>query len=303
MKLFILLFLLPAVFVLHAEPVYEKAMYTENRYSEYYTFYYDRVVSDDGGRTYRIITCVPKKPAPEKGFRSVYALDGNAVIHHITEKELKKLYENDPPVIIAIGYDTNELFDMPSRTFDFTPSGDNKPVQDELDPTRMGGGALIFLNFIEKTVFPLSEKKVRTDSGRRTLFGHSYGGLFVLSALSERPKLFSTYVSADPALWWQKGFLYGKLEEMKPDERFEGKKLFILKGGYAAAYEKSEKDSEKVRLRKILYASVPKDAALETVRRLSAAGLKTVYSEYGYLSHGPLFPVSLEAALSAEEVY
>jgi hypothetical protein len=293
MKYAVLLCVFMTVCSAWAEPVFEKAKYTDGRESPFYTFYYDKAVSADGGRTYRIITGVPKTPAPEKGYRAVYAVDGNAVIHQIADAQLEKLAENDPPVIVAIGYDADVLFDMPSRTYDFTPSADGKPVKDGLDPSRSGGGAEQFIGFIEKTVFPLSEKRAHIDRDRKTLFGHSYGGLFVLSALSERPRLFSRYVSADPSLWWQKGAFYEKMIGLT-DVHGE---LVLLKGAAAEGYKPAQGDSERVALRKRLYSYAPEDAALKIVRALSAAGMKTRYVEYSWLSHGPLFPVSLEAAL------
>ncbi|MGE4267306.1 MAG: alpha/beta hydrolase [Deferribacterales bacterium] len=298
MKYAVFLCVLMTVCSAWAEPVFEKAKYTDGRQSPFYTFYYDKAVSADGERTYRIITGVPKTPAPEKGYRAVYAVDGNAVIHHIKDAQLEKLAKNDPPVIVAIGYDADVLFHMPSRTYDFTPSADGKPVKDGLDPSRIGGGAVQFIDFIEKTVFPLSETRAHIDRDRRTLFGHSYGGLFVLSALSERPRLFSRYVSADPSLWWQEGAFFKKIMQAKD---VSGISLIMMKGASAEGYLPTKGDSERVRLRKKLYTHAPKDAALEVVRKLSAEGMKTQYREYGYLSHGPLFPVSLDAALSSEK--
>lgn len=293
MRYVVFLYVLLAACTVWAEPMFEKAKYTDGRDSQYYTFYYDKAVSADGGRRYRIITGVPKAAAPEMGYRAVYAVDGNAVIHHITDGQLKKLSENDPPVIVAIGYDEDVLFHMPSRTFDFTPSADGRPVQDELDPARTGGGAEQFIDFIERTVFPLSEKRAHIDRDRRVLFGHSYGGLFVLSALSARPQLFSRYVSADPSLWWERGAFYDRITGLTG---LNGT-LLMLKGAAADGYTPAQGDSERVALRKRLYSYAPEDAALKVTRALSAAGMKTQYSEYGYLSHGPLFSVSLEAAL------
>lgn len=37
---------------------------------------------------------------------------------------------------------------------------------------------------------------------RRSLFGHSLGGLFVAYALMRRPDAFETFLANSPALWW-----------------------------------------------------------------------------------------------------
>jgi len=297
-KLFILSVLLTAAFGLHAEPVIRKAMYAESRHSQFYTFHYDRAVSADGKRTYRIVTAVPKRASQTGGYPAVYALDGNSALHHITEKQLGELSAAEPPVIVSIGYETDELFDMPSRTYDYTPKrSDGKPAVDALDTSRMGGGADEFLSFIERTVFAVSEKHARVNPDRRTLFGHSYGGLFTLYAMTERPDMFKNFISADPALWWQEGDLYKRLTE----GRFNGlmdKSVYLLKGAAVQAYTPAPEDSEKVKLRKKLYGNIPSDASLSVIRKLSAAeGLRTQYIEYGWLSHGPLFPVSLDFTL------
>ncbi|TCK62000.1 alpha/beta hydrolase [Seleniivibrio woodruffii] len=299
-KLLILSVLLSAAFGLHAEPVIQKAMYAESRYSQFYTFHYDKAVSADGKRTYRIVTAVPKKSPRTGGYPVVYALDGNAALHHVSEKQLGELSAGEPPVLVSIGYETDELFDMPSRTYDFTPKrSDGKPAVDALDTSRTGGGADEFLTFIENRVFLISEKYAHVNNDKKNLFGHSYGGLFVLYALSARPDMFKNFVSADPALWWQDGDFYKSITESEP-KGLKGKNVFMLKGAAKQAYTPAQEDSERVKLRKKLYGNIPSDASLSIIRKLSSAdGVRTQYIEYGWLSHGPLFPVSLDFALKA----
>lgn len=295
---FILLFISVGGF---AGPAKRDLIYKESRTSDYYTFYYDRAVSEDGKRVYRIVTGVPKKAPGEKGYPALYATDGNAVLEMITEEQLAGLSLSEPPVIVAIGYETDKMFLMPSRTYDYTPArSDGREAVDDLDTSRMGGGADVFLNFIENTVFPLSVKRAFIDENRRTLSGHSYGGLFVLTAMSKRPGLFKNYVSGDPSLWWQKGdFFWSFMREM-PSMDFAGSKLILLKGRLKKAYYPSPDDDDRTKLRKKLYSYIPDDALLMTARRLSGGtGIECEYREYGYLSHGPLFPVTLDAALSA----
>jgi predicted alpha/beta superfamily hydrolase len=52
------------------------------------------------------------------------------------------------------------------------------------------GGAAVFLDFIEKELVPHVEGRYPVTDFR-TLIGHSYGGLFTIYALSERPTLFN----------------------------------------------------------------------------------------------------------------
>lgn len=70
------------------------------------------------------------------------------------------------------------------------------------------GEADKFLDFIEQdvvtnvqeTLFP--QAPLRT--GRKALFGHSYGGIFALNAFFTRPTLFDTFIAASPTIWWNK---------------------------------------------------------------------------------------------------
>ena len=40
---------------------------------------------------------------------------------------------------------------------------------------------------------------------KELLFGHSFGGLFVLYTLLSKPQSFTHYVCASPSLWWGEG--------------------------------------------------------------------------------------------------
>ncbi|HYG68165.1 MAG TPA: alpha/beta hydrolase-fold protein, partial [Anaeromyxobacteraceae bacterium] len=69
------------------------------------------------------------------------------------------------------------------------------------NPFETSGGADAFLGFLEQEVVPFVEQRYRT-APLRILGGHSFGGLFALHALTERPGLFRAYVAASPTLTW-----------------------------------------------------------------------------------------------------
>lgn len=300
-KRWILPLLLMTTAGLYARPKLELAIPLQERHSAHYTFHIDRVASTDGARTYRIVTAIPKKAPTREGYPVVYALDGNAVLQHLSEEHLKILAGGEAPVIVAVGYETEGMFDLKSRAFDYTPArSDGLATIDPLDPTRTGGGAGVFLAFFEKTLIPLAEAKARIDAHRRVLFGHSYGGLFVLRVLMDRPDLFRDYVSADPSLWWQDGDFYRQMLGRAASLNLANRKVFLVKGGLEDPSPSSPQDIERVQLRKRLYAGIPKDATLELSRALAAkAGARIQYLEFGQLSHGPLFPVALGLALQS----
>lgn len=41
------------------------------------------------------------------------------------------------------------------------------------------------------------------DPDRQSLFGHSFGGLFVLYSLFTRPSAFTTWIAASPSIYWE----------------------------------------------------------------------------------------------------
>ncbi|KAL4969815.1 alpha/beta hydrolase [Aspergillus stella-maris] len=61
--------------------------------------------------------------------------------------------------------------------------------------------------FVESRIFP-GIKFVR-----RALFGHSYGGLFVLHTLFTRPAAFNVYLAASPSIWWNERFILTEAEQ------------------------------------------------------------------------------------------
>jgi len=82
------------------------------------------------------------------------------------------------------------------RSLDYTPETDltadarGRPV----------GGAGAFREFIVSDLRPAIEADFPVDTSRQTLFGHSYGGLFVLDTFFADPSLFQTYVAASPSI-------------------------------------------------------------------------------------------------------
>lgn len=77
--------------------------------SVFYHFSATSFDSVDGTRHYRVWTAVPNTTAPASGYPILYMLDGNAVMDRLDDELLKQLSEKTPPVIVAVGYQTNLL--------------------------------------------------------------------------------------------------------------------------------------------------------------------------------------------------
>lgn len=63
------------------------------------------------------------------------------------------------------------------------------------------GGAGLMADFIAEELIPYIEEKYPV-APYRTLIGHSFGGLFVLNTLINRPDLFANYLVIDPGMWY-----------------------------------------------------------------------------------------------------
>ena len=155
------------------------------------------VVSATGG-AYRIFIQKPEAPAPEAGYPVLYILDGEdnfAVAAATTGRYAKYARDHgfEAGLIVGIGYAGESR-----RSLDYTPETDltvdarGRPV----------GRAGAFRDFIVSNLRPSIEADFPVDASRQTLFGHSYGGLFVLDTLFEDPSLFQTYVAASPSIWF-----------------------------------------------------------------------------------------------------
>jgi len=104
-----------------------------------------------------------------------------------------------PVIMVNVSYgSTPDL--MAQRARDFTPTKTSREAT--------SGGAAAFLDFLEHEVIPFVDRTYRTIPSDRGLLGHSYGGLFAIYALEQRPALFQRIVAASPALSWDNRLLF-----------------------------------------------------------------------------------------------
>jgi predicted alpha/beta superfamily hydrolase len=110
------------------------------------------------------------------------------------------LYSKRMPQVIIVNVNLDSPRDMLAlRARDFTPTKTSE------EPTSGGGAA--FLDFFEHELIPFIDRTYRTIPSDRGLLGHSYGGLFAIYALEQRPALFQRIVAASPSLGWDNRLL------------------------------------------------------------------------------------------------
>ena len=159
------------------------------------------VRATSSGHAYRIFLSVPPGPTPAQGWPVLYVLDGNAafpVAAFLSRSAARRaeVTGKSAPVVVGIGYPGESDFHVVERRRDYTVGAS----QDGASATE--GRADEFLDFIERDLKPLISAQHRIDRERQALFGHSFGGLFVLHALFTRPDSFSTYLASSPSIWW-----------------------------------------------------------------------------------------------------
>lgn len=122
------------------------------------------------------------------------------------------------PEMILVGISNRK-----NRTRDLTPT---------IVKTRYGmpfngesGGADEFLRFLEDELLPYVADHFRVTE-YRTLIGHSYGGLFVIHTLFNRPQMFANYLAIDPSLDWDDQALLKQTGEILSTKDLHGRALY-----------------------------------------------------------------------------
>ena len=128
-------------------------------------------------------------------------------------------------LIVGLSYGgSNPDYDA-LRADDYVPTRakDSKGVE-------KGGGASRFLSWLETIVIPLVERDYQADPAHRILSGSSFGGLFTLYALFEKPELFESYVAISPAVNWDLRFIFNREREFRKAHPTLDRRLWLSSG-------------------------------------------------------------------------
>lgn len=169
-------------------------------------------LASDNGEVYRIFVSLPSEgEPPEDGYPVLYVLDGNAYFGSFAQARWVQEYlPIGKSIIVGVGYPTEDAYDV-RRLNDYTaPLLDPPPRQWRELAKYKSGARKPFLDFMTGKLRTEISRRYRTDPDRHSLFGHSFGGLFALYALYERPQAFHSIVAASPSMEWNE---QGMLEE------------------------------------------------------------------------------------------
>ncbi|OCL11000.1 hypothetical protein AOQ84DRAFT_425487 [Glonium stellatum] len=168
---------------------------------------------------------------------TMYVLDGNALGMTATEafRRRKPVEPTQPDcIVVSIGYPLTDSVYSPQRAIDFQPPPPNGSVlQNSSGTPQPKAGADDFIEFIDRTLRPFVRSTLfpNVTFKRDALYGHSFGGLFVIYVLITQPKLFDTFLSASPALFWNNGSLLDQIYRLETAPIGEIKPDFVINYG------------------------------------------------------------------------
>jgi predicted alpha/beta superfamily hydrolase len=154
----------------------------------------------------------------------VYLLDGDAHFESVVGmiRQLSEINGNTncPPMIVVAILNTD-------RTRDLTPThiASDMPMMDSSSSKNSGGGEN-FVAFIEKELMPYIDS-VYPSRSYRTLIGHSFGGLTVMSILASHTRLFNAYIAIDPSMWYDNERFLKATEKKLSKNNYTGIKLYL----------------------------------------------------------------------------
>ena len=151
----------------------------------------------------------------------------------------------------------------------------------------MSGGSADFLNIILSEIAPWVEQHAQLDANNRAIWGHSYGGLFVLDSLLNS-EYFSHYFAASPSLSWAEQRMITKIKSSQIQQAKQ-KHLWLMEGdlfNIPSQQQSPNFDSNGINKNR------------EILSIFNQQGLDAKFLIYPNLKHGEVFKASLLDVLS-----
>jgi predicted alpha/beta superfamily hydrolase len=158
-------------------------------------------------------------------FPVIFLLDAN-VYFDIVADAMKE--NNSNAILVGIGYKDFIMIDsLRNRDYTF-------PKALPQDSFPISGGADKFLSFIKGELLLYIDKTYRTDTGNRTLMGHSLGGFFTLYALEQvmldKTNSFNNYVAASPSLHYCNNYLIKQFQNISDNDNLKQLNIYLTYG-------------------------------------------------------------------------
>jgi predicted alpha/beta superfamily hydrolase len=177
------------------------------------------ILSTSNGANYNIKVALPQNYSPDtKKYPAIYVLDGEEIFDFVAEKcsSISSDLATSNVLVIGIGYGND-------RAIDYTP------VEGGGGAVNGGGGAGKFLLFIKNELIPRIEDEYGADTLRikRTILGHSFGGLCGSYAFTNFNKVFGNYILLSPSLWYADEVVFKFEQEHRNTNRNDPQLVFL----------------------------------------------------------------------------
>jgi predicted alpha/beta superfamily hydrolase len=207
--------------------------------SDYGSLSNNQIITNKKGVEYKIKVTLPPDYDEKRAYKPIYYLDSwwlsEIVLGSNALAYLAKQIESIIFIGISVKGDENDWHRQ--RSLDYTPSVYNtnkmgftmKAGNVELDSTS-SGSALEFMSLLTDEIIPTIENKISVNKSERGFIGHSFGGLFGIFLLQQKPHLFNNYILISPSLWWNKNELLKNKNSFIDLKKNEELKLFLSYG-------------------------------------------------------------------------
>jgi predicted alpha/beta superfamily hydrolase len=239
---------------------------------------YSNVLKEE--RSIKVLLPESYKPGSADKYEVIYVTDGEWSMNPFSFVYKWAQDEKFVPPAIIVAVPNRYVNGVNQRDRDFLPA--------HVPDNAISGGAANFLSFMKDELIPYVNGKYPAN-GTNSIYGHSYGGVFVLYALLTEPQLFESYYATDPPFGWNNDYLI-KMASQKLADLPANKILWLAGNELTYTYQGI------ARLDSVLQLKAPKSLHWKMVTypnethnsiRLKAMydGIKFAYSGY---SNGPI---------------
>lgn len=149
-------------------------------------------------RNIRIILPKGYNPDSKKKYDVIYIIDGERLAEILSAIHDKTSEWKIIPKCIIVGVNNKYISGVTQRNRDLLPT--------HIDRIPLSGEADNYIDFFKNDLIPYINNKYSTTN-KRILFGHSHGGTFSMYTFIKSPRLFTSYILADPSLWWDDNYV------------------------------------------------------------------------------------------------
>ena len=172
-------------------------------------------------------------------------------------------------------------------------------LHEETEVGQRRDGADEFLAFIEDELKPEIARRVAVDVARQAIFGHSFGGLFVLHALFHLPEAFSTWVAISPAIWWEGAGILEAAERFEAARTPVEGRVLVAAGEYEqrlAPFQEGVADAAE-RIASHAESRIVDNARAMAERLSAIPGLHAEFELYRGETHMSVLPAAVNSAV------